>query len=185
MIKDHLSKECKGTLIQTKNHYKLIQKGLNGRKFKLEKIMTGSKDGFSSEKFNELCVNQGPTLTVIQSHLDLLFGGFTSVNWRKETNSHSQDESAFIFSLTKNSIHRPYQNKDYTIFKCGILAFGGSPSDIYLNDNCNTGMSSHCNLGSTYSLPEGLIYGSEGAKSYLAGSYQFKVKDFEVFKVIF
>jgi hypothetical protein len=28
-------------------------------------------------------------------------------------------------------------------------------------------------------------YDSEGAKSYMAGSYKFDVKDFEVFKVIF
>jgi hypothetical protein len=46
-------------------------------------------------------------------------------------------------------------------------------------------MGSHCNLGNTYSLPEGLVYDSEAAKNYMAGSYKFDVKDFEVFKVIF
>lgn len=47
MIKQCLAKELKGTLIQNKKHYQLIKKGLNGRKFKLQKIMTGSKDGFT------------------------------------------------------------------------------------------------------------------------------------------
>ena len=72
--------------------------------------MTGSKDGFTVDKFNDLCLNKGPTLTVIKTHQDFLFGGFTSVPWMK--NGSSKDESAFIFSLTKYSIHRPYRNKD-------------------------------------------------------------------------
>jgi hypothetical protein len=33
--------------------------------------------------------------------------------------------------------------------------------------------------------PRIITYDSEGAKSYMAGSYKFDVKDFEVFKVIF
>lgn len=57
--------------------------------------------------------------------------------------------------------------------------------DIYLADDCNKAGSCEANLGNTYSLPEGLIYGSEGAKRYLAGSVKYGVKDFEVFKVIF
>jgi hypothetical protein len=39
-------KELEGTLLSNKQHLKLIEEGLNGKKFKLQKIMTGSKDGF-------------------------------------------------------------------------------------------------------------------------------------------
>ena len=110
MIKKDFSKELEGTLLSNKAHLKLIEDGLNGKKFYLQKIMTGSKDGFTIDKFNELCVDKGPTLTVIKSHLDLLFGGFTSVPWMKK--GASQDESAFIFSLTKDSIHRPRRKRN-------------------------------------------------------------------------
>jgi hypothetical protein len=57
MINKGFSKELEGTLLSNKQHLKLIEKGLNGKKFKLQKIMTGSKDGFKKEKFNQLCVN--------------------------------------------------------------------------------------------------------------------------------
>ena len=79
MIKKDFSKELEGTLLSNKAHLKLIEDGLNGKKFYLQKIMTGSKDGFTVDKFNELCLNKGPTLTVIQSDHYFLFGGFTSV----------------------------------------------------------------------------------------------------------
>lgn len=35
------------------------------RKFKLEKLMTGSKDGFSIGSFDYKCSKKGPTLTII------------------------------------------------------------------------------------------------------------------------
>ena len=41
--------------------------------------------------------------------------------------------------------------------------------------------SSCSNLGTSYELPAGIVYGSDEAKSYLAGSYNFKLKELEVF----
>jgi BTB/POZ domain-containing protein KCTD9 len=41
--------------------------------------------------------------------------------------------------------------------------------------------SSYSNLGVRYELPAGIVYGSNEAKSYLAGSYKFKLKELEVF----
>ena len=120
--------------------------------------MTGSKDGFTSEAFKKLCVNQGPTLVAVQSTLDRVFGGFTSVSWQQGY-FESSDDTAFIYSLDKDTIHRPYRNQEYTIWGCGILAFGAGFSDIFINNQfCNTGKNSHCNLGNTYSLPAGLIF---------------------------
>ena len=40
---------------------------------------------------------------------------------------------------------------------------------------------SYSNLGHTYELPAGIVYGSDEAKSYLAGSEYFKLKELEVF----
>ncbi len=61
----------------------------------------------------------------------------------------------------------------------------GKGNDICIYDNCNIKKDSFCNLGDTYELPKGLTFESFDAKSYLAGACLFKVKEVEVFKVIF
>jgi len=38
-------------------------------------------------------------------------------------------------------------------------------------------------LGFTYSLPDGVLFESDAAQSYLAGSYRFKIDEYEVFEV--
>ena len=40
---------------------------------------------------------------------------------------------------------------------------------------------SNSNLGGAYELPPGITHNTEQSKSYLAGSYYFKVKEFEVY----
>jgi hypothetical protein len=40
------------------------------------------------------------------------------------------------------------------------------------------------NLGSDYKFTQGLTYGSEEAKKYLAGSLNFKTLDIEVLQVL-
>lgn len=38
-------------------------------------------NGFTAAKFQELCNNKGPTLTVVKSHLNKIFGGYTALSW--------------------------------------------------------------------------------------------------------
>jgi hypothetical protein len=55
---------------------------------------------------------------------------------------------------------------------------GGVDMRIRPSDSDNK---SYANLGYTYELPHGYTYGTEEAKKYLAGSYQFRIKELEVF----
>lgn len=63
------------------------------------------------------------------------------------------------------------------------VTFGGG-HDIYLCDNCNTTNSSYSNFGHTYKCPDGFAYGSNEAKNYFAGSYNFMTDEIEVFKFV-
>jgi hypothetical protein len=65
-----------------------------------------------------------------------------------------------------------------------MVAFGRG-HDFRISSNCNTNNESYSNLGYTYQLPEGTQINSEEAKTYLAGTYQFKVVEIEVYKVVF
>ncbi len=69
--------------------------------------MRGTTDGFKADTFHSLCDNQGPTLTVIKSHTDFIFGGFTKMNWEKKDDGdfYVQDLSAFLFSFNHNTVH--------------------------------------------------------------------------------
>jgi len=63
-----------------------------------------------------------------------------------------------------------------------MATFGGG-HDFSIVDNCNTSNANYSNFGHSYSTPAGSDYGSEGAKSYLAGAYNFLVSEIEVYQV--
>ena len=62
-------------------------------------IYKASWDGFDGAAFHRRCDNQGPTMTIIRSNNNYLFGGYTAIPW---TSNHAwkQDTTAFLFTLT-------------------------------------------------------------------------------------
>ena len=59
--------------------------------------------------------------------------------------------------------------------------FGGG-NDIYISSYASSNSNSYSDLGYTYSPPSGHSYGSNFARSFLAGSYySFKPDEIEVF----
>ncbi|ETO36202.1 hypothetical protein RFI_00860 [Reticulomyxa filosa] len=72
--------------------------------FQMALLYRGSRDGFTSQRFHQLCDGKGPTVTVILSDVFLqVFGGFTLSLWEQPWNflhSFANDSSAFLFSLT-------------------------------------------------------------------------------------
>ena len=53
--------------------------------------------------------------------------------------------------------------------------------DIIINNNANTTMNSFSNLGHTYKHPQ-YAYGSNEARTFLAGSKYFQLDEIEVFQ---
>ena len=72
-------KELESRLLKSQEHYKLLKKGFNGQKFKLTKVLATSKDGFLTLK-STLATMKGPSLILFKSHLDKVFGAFTSLS---------------------------------------------------------------------------------------------------------
>lgn len=50
----------------------------------------------------------------------------------------------------------------------------------YFKDISNNGSACYSNLGHSFKCPPGIIYGTNAAKNFLAGSYYFKVLEIEV-----
>jgi hypothetical protein len=154
--------------------------------------MRGSVEGYQSNYFHNVCDGKGPTLTVVQSEHEQIFGGYTSVPWSRNI-AYYPDLSAFLFQLNKMTLHFPYRNKECAVrHHSGCLTtFGGgfgfgTDNDLYISEACDRYRNSYCNLGETYSLGQRTMqYGSDEARRYMAGTYKFLVREMEVFRVNF
>ncbi len=94
------------------------------------------------------------------------------------------DPDAFLFSLHHKSVHQVKQTYNAVTHRKDYLAIFGQGYDISLSNKCNENTVSKSYFGCCYELPEMMVAGSEQAKAHMAGTYQFKVKEFEVFQII-
>eukprot|EP00347_Sterkiella_histriomuscorum_P020882 403336102 len=151
-------------------------------------LKIGSRDGFIADKFHELCDDKGPTVSFILSEYGQVFGGFTSVSWTSSNYDNYSDSTAFVFSLSKRSVHKQYQNQQEAVYhnKDGMCVFGGgyAGSDIAIFDNFDKDNRSYCDLGGTYELPNEYKFQSSEAQSYLGGQLYFNVLEIEVYSLI-
>ena len=99
-------------------------------KVKFELLWKGSRDGFGASTFHTKCDKKGPTLTVVKSEHDKVFGGYTSLNWESR-GDYANDPTAFIYSLTHKAKCGKQKDTDSIgdDSGCGPI-FGGGGGDI-------------------------------------------------------
>ena len=69
-------------------------------------LYKGSKDGFRATNFHVMCDGKGPTISVIKSDYDHIFGAFTTVPFRScDDLEQESDDHAFLFSITHKTKH--------------------------------------------------------------------------------
>ncbi len=91
-----------------------------------------------------------------------------------------------MFSFSHQTIHRLVKGKEaqaVNMVRDRLMCYG--VWDLYIASDCNENISSISDFGACYNLPVGMKFKSEGAQTYLAGSQNFKVKELEVFQVIY
>ena len=87
-----------GTLIDKDQQTKLNEfYGKKDQRWSL--IYKASRDGSDAAAFHTRCNNQGPTMTIMKSSNNHLFGGYTAISWTSDTD-WKQDTTAFLFTLT-------------------------------------------------------------------------------------
>ena len=130
------------------------------------------RDGDSTKSFHNLCDNKGPTVTIIETDDNYLFGGFTNGSWDSDGHwaNHGRD---FVFSINQKKIY--YKGDKGNGIECGPT-YGpnfssNGDSGIWFKNN---------------TLKEGIyksdIYNTNG-ELYIKST--FKVKDIEIYQVIF
>jgi len=148
-------------------------------------IYRASQDGFQASDFHSKCDEKPNTLVIIKSTNDKIFGGYTERSWSGASISVDKpDSNAFIFSLT-NKENRPLKIKcsPNNGIRCNDThgpIFGGQAgsSDLVIANNSNKNNESFSNLGHYYTHPE---LNPNEASSFLAGSYNFRVSEIEVY----
>jgi len=157
-----------------------IKEKINKSRIKFEKIFVMSVNGDSSKDFHKYCDNKGPTLTIVKTTKNKLFGGFTPLNWAtKGKNTKDNNEHTFLFSLNlMKKFDMINKELDAVYFGENIgPAFGGTDFEIKSNmKKGRTFANKYTNFLSNNNLE---LTGGKGE------SETFDIEDFEVFKVIY
>ena len=157
-----------------------IEESINKEEIKFELLFKMSENGTNSEDFNKHCDNKGPTLTLVKTTKNKIFGGFTPLNWNIEGKEIKDlNNQTFIFSLNLKKKYNKLKKNDYDIccFKNYGPKFGNS--DFRLNENMKKGITyanKNCNFFSDNNLE---LTERKGE------SDNFETEELEVFKVIY
>ena len=158
---------------------KWIKESINKNKIKFELIFQMSKDGSNSEDFHKLCDNKGPTLVLIKTTKNRIFGGFTPLNWNKDKGSaYDKLKQTFIFSLNLMKKYNMIDNQKEAII-CNTSGPIFGCDDIYIKKNMKEGetyANEFCNFLTENNLE---LTGGKG------NDESFNIEEFEVFKVIY
>ena len=107
----------------------------------------------------KLVGGQGPTLHIIKSEHDHLFGGCAFEKYPTKHDENKQDDKACLFQLhpnqvmLKNTLHASYKKHAIRCYSDSLSMFGaGVDLRIYETKN---GSKSYTTLGNTYELPQG------------------------------
>ena len=104
-----------------------------------------------------------------------------------ESGYYKQSSSSFLFSLRNKDnlasfITKIKQGREHYAICCnsGYAPIFGGGHDLLICNNPQVNQSSSM-FGHTHQLPLGYVEGSKQAKNILAGQYEFKITEIEVF----
>jgi hypothetical protein len=183
-----LTEPERGTLL-SKEQKKILAEFCGNTELKWELLYKASRDGFGANIFHNRCDNKGPTITIVQSNNNYLFGGYTSVAWTS-SGSWAIDPNAFLFTLTNPNDILPTKypvqpsKTQHTVFHKGGYGptFGyvqtvGAVHDLHISSNSNSNNSCSTRFPSTYTDTTG-----RGTATF-TGNLNFTALDIEVFKL--
>ena len=180
-LKHFPSDPFKSKILKGKQSLELLNLCEFNSKDKFKLLYRASEDGFASNDFHSKCDGKANTLTILKAN-DFIFGGFTEATW-DGVSRHKPDPNAFLFSLTNKDNKPCKMNIDPNQHQKAIWCHSGNGPTFYggiiIYSNANT--RSQSNLGFCYKHPQ-YAYGSNEAKSFLAGSENFQVSEIEVYQ---
>jgi hypothetical protein len=88
-------------LIDVEKHWNHFKTWFDGMNFELTLLYKGSEQEFNHENFRRFVGNQGPTLHIVKSEHDYIFGGCAFEKYPNRQNGSNddckEDAKAFLF----------------------------------------------------------------------------------------
>ena len=149
-------------------------------KLKYTLLYRATRDGDLADDFHRCCDGKGKTITVILTHTDNVFGGYSDKEWEtmeeRSRWKYKESDRAFLFNI---KLRRKYDlkddNKNKAVFVCGedgpTFGFG---HDLHVVNKC-------LREKSTCSTP--LSYMMTQRNEINDGEREFLAKEVEVFLV--
>ena len=174
-----LSSILNNNMLQQKLIINWIEEKTNKKLVKLKLIFKMSENGSKSQDFHKYCDNKGPTVIIVKTTKNKIFGGFTPLNWQVfgEIINDSSNQT-FIFSLNLNKKYDMINKGGKGIYCIGTSGPNFGASDFRLNSDMKRGTTyanNCCNFLSNNNLE---LTGGKGE------SESFEVEEFEVYKVL-
>ncbi|KAJ5067944.1 pep-cterm sorting domain-containing protein [Anaeramoeba ignava] len=163
-------------ILEKHSHMRLIKSWISDHKFfhSMKLGFSTRKDGFSCQKWHDLCDNQGKTLILIKTSDNFIFGGFTSVGWIQ----------MHLFFLLQNPRNDPPQRflvreKSYAL-EYDYSESGPDFVDFGLSQDMHQGHSE--SFGASYVIPKEIDFDMEKSWDYLGGSFgEWEVQELETY----
>ena len=70
-----------------------------GPNLKAELLYRGTRDGFGTNDCHSKIDNKGPTLSIVKTTENKIFGGYTNILWKKDDRYEKDKGLSFVFSL--------------------------------------------------------------------------------------
>ena len=144
-----------------------------GKKVNMSLLYKATKHGDSYSTFHSKCNSKGYTLTLIKNTKGYRCGAFITQSW-SNSNSYIKDQNAFLFSLEYKEYYPTYDGTNAIYDYSSYGPTFGSNNDLYIPNGFLSNTSS-CNFPYDYC--------GTRARCLTGGSYNFKVKELEVYKI--
>ena len=111
-------------------------------------VYYSGNDGFSLKTVLNKCEGKKPTLVLIKTNKNAVFGAFVSEEWNKDPFKYFGNSESFVFSLHPNEAKYGWQKGNPTYFAMlteTTLSFGhGNGCAIWLDSELLNGRTEHC-----------------------------------------
>lgn len=152
-----------------------IENQSNKKIKKLELLYRATEHNGLGSIFHQKCNDKTPTIVIIHSKNNYIFGGFTEKSW----SSRGFDDNAFCFSINLKKIYNIIKGKE-AIWSGGDNGpiFQGNHNFIQIGREAFAGGNHSCDKTSNYE-------GVEEDYEISGGVNYFSLEDYEVFQIIF
>ena len=153
-------------IVKNKKDIDLLVSFLSKKPKKTSILFNSKLDGYTIENFHKKVDNNSPTIFIIKTDTNRIFGGYTEHIWNIRNDSKFKDDNAFVFSLDNKQKYTIINSEDAVVERKAYIQFGACCFSI--NDNCN--IKENKSFGGSYRT----------TKNCLSGKSKFKVNDYEV-----